>query len=70
MEKTVEGWDRLNRQVEDIRVLIELGAEAQDEETLAEVGRMNDESRKGSRLPRNSRRCSPAPMTGIPVSFP
>lgn len=47
MEKTVEGWDRLKRQVEDIRVLIELGAEAEDADTLAEVGRMNDELEKG-----------------------
>ena len=28
MEKAVEGWDRLNRLMEDIRVLIELGADA------------------------------------------
>jgi len=47
MEKAVEGWDGLSRQMEDIRVLIELGAEAQDEETLAEVGRMNDELERG-----------------------
>ncbi len=47
MEKAVEGWDRLNRQVEDILLLIELGAEAQDEETLAEVRRLNDELERG-----------------------
>lgn len=47
MEKAVTGWDGLNRQMEDIRVLIELGTEAEDEETLAEVGRMNDELEQG-----------------------
>ncbi|MCM2360029.1 MAG: peptide chain release factor 2 [Geobacteraceae bacterium] len=47
MEKMVEGWDGLNRQMDDIRLLIELGAEAQDEETLAEVGRLNDELERG-----------------------
>ncbi len=47
MEKAVEGWDRLNRQMEDIRILIELGADAEDEETLAEVARLNDELEKG-----------------------
>jgi peptide chain release factor 2 len=46
-EKLVDGWDRLTRQMEDIRVLIELGSEAEDRETLAEVGRMNDELEKG-----------------------
>jgi peptide chain release factor 2 len=47
MEKAVEGWDRLNRQMEDIRILIELGTDAEDEETLAEVARLNDELEKG-----------------------
>ncbi len=47
MEKAVEGWDSLNRQMEDIRILIELGADAEDEETLAEVARLNDELEKG-----------------------
>jgi peptide chain release factor 2 len=47
MEKAVEGWDRLNRQMEDIRILIELGADAEDEETLVEVARLNDELEKG-----------------------
>lgn len=47
MEKAVEGWDRLTRQMEDIRILIELGSEAEDGETLAEVGRLNDELEKG-----------------------
>jgi peptide chain release factor 2 len=46
-EKAVEGWDRLNRQMDDIRVLIELGSEAEDAETLSEVGRLNDELEKG-----------------------
>ncbi|HEY6872660.1 MAG TPA: peptide chain release factor 2 [Geobacteraceae bacterium] len=47
MEKAVEGWDRLNRQMEDVLLLIELGAEAQDEETLSEVRRMNDDLDRG-----------------------
>lgn len=47
MEKTLSAWDRLNRQVEDIRVLIELGGEAEDEATLAEVHGLNDELEKG-----------------------
>jgi peptide chain release factor 2 len=40
LEKAVQMWDDLNRQAEDIRVMIELGEEAQDEETLAEVAVM------------------------------
>ncbi|GAB7026282.1 peptide chain release factor 2 [Geotalea toluenoxydans] len=47
MEKTLASWDRLNRQVEDIRVLIELGSEAEDEATLAEVHDLNDQLEKG-----------------------
>jgi len=47
MEKTVSEWDRLTRQMEDIRVLIELGSEAEDEETLAEVSALNDGLEKG-----------------------
>lgn len=43
MEKAVEMWDRLNRQMEDIQILIELGSEAEDAETLAEVHRLNQE---------------------------
>ncbi len=43
MEKAVSSWDRLNRQQEDIQVLIELGSEAQDEATLIEVRKLNDE---------------------------
>ncbi len=46
-EKAVEGWDRLTRQMDDIRLLIELGSEAEDDDTLAEVGRLNDELEKG-----------------------
>jgi peptide chain release factor 2 len=47
MEKTVHGWDNLNRQVEDVRVFIELGVEAEDAETLAEVQRLNEALGKG-----------------------
>ena len=47
MEKAVEMWDRLNRQLEDIQVLIELGSEAEDAETLAEVHRLNAELEQG-----------------------
>lgn len=43
LEKIVQIWDALNRQLEDIRVMIELGVEAQDEDTLAEVVIMNNE---------------------------
>ncbi len=43
----MDGWDRLSRQLEDIRVLIELGAEAADEATLAEVGPLNEELERG-----------------------
>ena len=47
MEKAVEGWDRLNREMEDIRILIDLGAEAEDQETLAEVSALNDKLQQG-----------------------
>jgi len=47
MEKAVETWDRLNRQLEDIQVLIELGSEAEDAETLVEVHRLNAELEQG-----------------------
>jgi len=47
MEKAVEGWDRLRRILEDVKVLIELGSEAEDEDTLAEVKALNDELEKG-----------------------
>ena len=47
MGKAVETWDRLNRQLEDIQVLIELGSEAEDAETLVEVHRLNAELEQG-----------------------
>jgi peptide chain release factor 2 len=47
MGKVVESWDRLCRQAEDIRVLIELGAEAEDEATLFEVKKLNEDLEKG-----------------------
>jgi peptide chain release factor 2 len=40
LEKAVQMWDGLVRQADDVRVMIELGEEAQDAETLAEVGVM------------------------------
>ena len=40
LEKVVQMWDGLVRQAEDCRVMIELGEEAQDGETLAEVAGM------------------------------
>ena len=43
----MEAWDRLNRQVEDIHVLIELGSEHEDDETLVEVKGLNDELERG-----------------------
>ena len=42
LEKIVQMWDALNRQLEDVRVMIELGVEAQDEDTLTEVAIMNN----------------------------
>jgi peptide chain release factor 2 len=47
MGKVAENWDRLRRQEEDIRVLIELGAEAEDEATLLEVNKLNEELERG-----------------------
>lgn len=47
IEKTVSGWDRLWRQLDDIRILIELGSEAEDEATLAEVRSLNDQVEEG-----------------------
>ena len=47
MGKVVENWDRFRRQEEDIRVLIELGAEAEDEATLLEVKNLNEELERG-----------------------
>lgn len=42
LEKTVEIWDRCRSLADDIRVMIELGQEAEDEATLAETSAMND----------------------------
>jgi peptide chain release factor 2 len=47
MEKAVDGWDRLVCQVDDIRTLIELGSELEDEATLVEVHGLNGELEKG-----------------------
>jgi peptide chain release factor 2 len=47
LEKIVQMWDGLNRQVEDVRIMIELGAEAGDEQTLVEVAVMNDRLQQG-----------------------
>ncbi|TWJ19264.1 peptide chain release factor 2 (bRF-2) [Geobacter argillaceus] len=47
LEKAVEGWDRLCSQIEDVKVLIELGSEAGDEATLGEVHELNDILEKG-----------------------
>jgi peptide chain release factor 2 len=47
LEKVVQIWDGLTRQLEDIRVLIELGEEAQDEAALAEVHEMNERLLQG-----------------------
>ena len=40
-------WDSLVRQQEDVRVMIELGEEEADEETLKEVGEMNNRLQQG-----------------------
>jgi len=40
-EKIVQMWDGLVKQADDVRVMIELGEEAEDEETLQEVAAMN-----------------------------
>jgi peptide chain release factor 2 len=47
LEKAIDGWDRLRRQLDDIRILIELGSEAEDEATLAEVRSLNDQVEEG-----------------------
>ena len=47
LEKSITGWDRLQRQADDLRVLIELGGEAEDEATLAEVHQLNEELEQG-----------------------
>ena len=43
LEKDVTCWEGLNRKAQDIRELIELGEEENDEATLAEVAAMNAE---------------------------
>ncbi|KAB0664097.1 peptide chain release factor 2 [Oryzomonas japonica] len=47
LEKLLQSWDTLARQLEDVRVMIELGEEAQDEATLAEVREMNNLLQQG-----------------------
>ncbi|BDV42524.1 peptide chain release factor 2 [Geotalea uraniireducens] len=42
LEKLVELWDRLVREMEDVKTLIELGEEAGDETVVAEVHALND----------------------------
>jgi len=42
LEKLVQTWDGLVRQAEDVKVMIELGEEAQDADTLTEVAGMAD----------------------------
>ncbi len=46
-EKIVQMWDGLVKQADDVRVMIELGEEALDEETLAEVAAMNTTLQQG-----------------------
>ena len=47
LEKVVQLWDSLVRQQEDVRVMIELGEEEADEETLKEVWEMNNRLQQG-----------------------
>ena len=47
LEKLLQSWDGLVRQLDDVRVMIELGEEAQDEVTLAEVAEMNRRLKEG-----------------------
>ena len=47
LEKIVQTWDGLHKQIEDLRVMIELGEDALDEDTLAEVAEMNSRLQKG-----------------------
>ncbi|MDD2856675.1 MAG: PCRF domain-containing protein, partial [Desulfuromonadaceae bacterium] len=42
LEKIVQNWDNLIRQIDDVRVMIELGEEAENKETLLEVAEMTD----------------------------
>lgn len=46
LQKLVEDWESVNSGLEDIQVLIELGEEGEDEETLAEVREMFPELEK------------------------
>lgn len=43
LEKIVDLWDRCNRLADDVRVMIELGQEAEDEAILAEIAEMNNQ---------------------------
>jgi peptide chain release factor 2 len=47
LEKIVQMWDGLHKQVEDVRVMIELGEETQDEAALTDVAGMNDRLQQG-----------------------
>jgi len=47
MEKVVDNWNSLVRQLEDVKVLIELGAEAEDKDILDEVHELNNTLEKG-----------------------
>ncbi len=47
LEKTLEAWGKLHRLMEDVKILIELGSDAQDEVTLGEVKALNDELEEG-----------------------
>jgi peptide chain release factor 2 len=47
IDKILEPWGKLYRLMEDIKIHIELGSEAEDEETLAEVHKLNDELAEG-----------------------
>jgi len=42
LEKVVNSWDNCHRMAGDVRVMIELGEEAQDEDSLVEAREMND----------------------------
>jgi len=46
IEKILASWDSLERQAEDIRVLIELGSEVEDEATLQEAHELNEQLEK------------------------
>ncbi|NJD90440.1 MAG: peptide chain release factor 2 [Geobacter sp.] len=46
IEKVLDCWDGLVRKADDIRVLIELGSEVEDEATLAEAHELNAELEK------------------------